>query len=1023
MAVPTSSLLCQAVGGGTLFWKHELHTKESLKMKWSRTRSGDRGINTFPDSRKQMKETTMRNDGMQKKITLSLKEARRLNKSLNHLITFDETGATKNTSTMSGKITNNETLRAVEPGAYEIISGFPMRKLLAVPSLNIERAAKDKSGEPMKTSEKVKDTVSQTTSGDTSKNGPKDYMSSWPQLRGKMLALKTKISAARKDLDKPGNLVLERIDQGDELRRRASGVSNVQRLNHFGKTPNAKVVSALKHTYKDLDEGITGLSQKVNKIRTSLTATNVDAEVQKLERELRKRMQFVIPQVDNAIKSGYSAMTDSLADTTNFEYSALKDMPASPVVSIYRFGDGYGEKATLKDDLKNMRKSIDAMYPDTVEPFDPDLQQVDKVLKDFLTHTHVSRAIVIANSEERSDLKEHSGFTFDPDDLYFGVDHHQNADVDADTSTIKDGVYYLFDSRNRPVVPSNRGSGNERNLRLDDGAVTDTTVGGGAIDLSEIRNTRSALGSELRGRARENSPLLNKHRYTHIDEDVDGKGSIGGLKRILNRNTRNADQPQSAGSKKKDVSKGSVILDDEKEGHRKDIHSIKKFLNHGGSRPAKRIKPHSSQDTQSYNMVDMEALDREKQSWRKQLPAYNEEEEVDETGDIAHEIPFARKNRLYEHLDVMPDKTTRVDPVEKDDELEDESVGIKSVVEDTDGPIYGAGLNYPAAWPNAGREAGSLAYWEKEIRRLAEVEKRNKMLARKIHRGFSEYDSPWASAGDGDALFLDVSRKSSPRVSDLFADQVRNIMRDTKEGQANIVKSSRQGLGFDTAYSAENELERRKEDELVSLINPGLDVMISRMEKSEANRKPGANELAKVDKIVLGLLDDAPVNPEEFDYLRQLADVSVYTRPVKSNPARLTDTLAPDDLTKSALNSLDRAAKTLGQIDEEIKYRHEDHLKDELSEVEKLRRQVKFDKEKVKMEKMYEDMKSIPKLEAMNDDLRDKRTRQYEHLMGTLEKAYDRRLDTQKSNYDKYTALEKRMEKTRAKIDHLASIP
>lgn len=1068
------------------YWSPEPYVKERLKLTGI---DGNKSEMSNPGgSPKKIQKITLQT--FTKSITENLQSAKLLEGRFPLLV---KSNTVQITPYRIGNKRDGRGSQEIFQNPYEITSAFTKRKLFAAPSPGMEKAAKDTAGESEKSSEHLKQAISVTAK---KKGGPQEYIATWRRLRQQILTLKKKVSSSRQQLDAPGNLILERIEEGDELKRRASTVSNLQRLNHLGKKPDIKLVTALKTTYKDLNDGISGIRQRVKKIQNSLPVATVDAEVQNLDKELRKQMQFVVPGVDAAINTAWSAMTDSLADTTNFQYSELRDMPPSPVISIYRYGDSPWEKTTLKDDLKNMQTSINSLSRQSIEPKDPDLQRVDKVLKDLLTRTYLSKAFSTADSVIRSNIKENLKSSFNPNDIYFGVDHHQDADVDEETSTVKDGVFYLFDSRDRPLVPKVQ-EGIDKNF--DAGAVTDKTVGGGfhefggqpPLEITELRDKRNAQRRKTYEKRKKSMIRQGINIFSNKGRLILGKHNA---ERHLYRKARAADQPQHAGSRKKAVSKGSVVYDDEKEGIRLDIHSIKKKLDMSGDKPPKHTKIKSKEDTESFNMIDMGALDNKKISWRKKLPPYNEEEEVDETGELGLDIPFSRKNQLFEHIDRVPAKLSEAESIEmdSDSESDDESMELGTLinsddkldelsfkrdknrlnaykktaglrlfptepwrninpkynriyaglsgdirlgpgeeVDDTDNPIYGLDRNYPATGPNAGSEVGSLSYWTKEIRKLDDSDRKNTILAGELNKDFFGDENPRTSLRNGDLLFLDageeVRRQSSPRVSDLFAEQVKNIIQDTKEGQDHIVKSGRKhlpswrhDLDFDVVTSEENEHVRRKEDELVNLINPGLDVMIRRMEKSEADNRPGPNELAKVDKIVLGLLDDAPVNPEEFDYLKQLADVSVFTKPIKSNPTNVDDALPPDKITKSGLDSLDRAAKTLTLIDQDMKYRHEKNLKDELADVEKLRRQVKFDKENAKMEKMYADIKAIPKLEAMNNDLRKKRKKQYEHIKNTLEKAYGKRLSKQKETYNKFMKLAREIKKNKKELDRMA---
>ncbi|KAK3785436.1 hypothetical protein RRG08_009058 [Elysia crispata] len=999
---------------------------------------------------------------------------------------------------------DNDTLEVSSKSPYEISSSFNGRKLLAVSSPNFNSAAKSIAASPIET-----DTFAKQLSEKNAKikkevkNGPTVYMAKWPALREKMLALKKKISAARKKLDEPVNLLLERIDEGDQLKKQASHVSNLQRLEHFGKTPNTKTVTALKNTYKALDKGIAKLGGQFSQIEGSLTGKSVNVDVQKLERELRKRMQFVAPDVESAIDSGWSAITSSLADTTNFQYSVLTDTPPSPVFSIYRFGDEHGEKTYLKEDLKNMQRSIDSLSIESMDTTDPDLQRVDKVLKNLLSRTRLTNEIEAEHSIDNMDVnkKMKNSFTFDENDIYFGVDHHQDANVGDEMSTIKDGVFYLFDSRNRPenILRSNEEGGTEFHIDLTPGAVTDKTSGGGVpgaqsqLDVADIFDEEHDLHTDSDIQNGKYDEVAHGIISGNADEGmktVDGL-SIGGIKRKLHRRKRSTIDPEHAGARKKIVVKGNVIHGDDDESVQRNVHTMVDMPYTGGDKPPTRRKSKSKEDTQSFNMVDMVEIDKKKAAMGRKMPEYKVEDEVDETGDEGSDVLFAMNNLPFESYDKVPLKESLAETVKKydDQEFEDESMELGSVnnqdidsgdmsfyrdtnlmkayktslnlrpslpetvratdpnynrindglagdfrlapgeiVEETDNPIYRLDDKYPATGPNAGREVGSLAFWNKEIQRLDETERRNKLLAGKLQKGFIGEGSYGQSPLSRDLVFLG-GKKSSPRVSDLFSDQVREIIKETQE-KDNTVHSGRKRLppwrkdfNFGAEVSEDNELERRKEDELVSLINPGLDVMVRRMEKIEASKKPGSQDLAEVNKVVLSLLDDAPVNPEEFDYLRQLADVSVFTKPVNSNPATLEDNQPKDKLTLTALKGLDRAAKTLKQIDEDMKSKQREQLKKELADAEKLRRQVKVDEEKKRMEKMWEHIKAIPKMEAITEDLRKKRVRQYEYLRDYLHDAYNQRVKIQKQNYKKYLKLFKKMKKVKKEIDALAKYP
>ncbi|RUS74388.1 hypothetical protein EGW08_017843 [Elysia chlorotica] len=361
----------------------------------------------------------------------------------------------------------------------------------------------------------------------------------------------------------------------------------------------------------------------------------------------------------------------------------------------------------------------------------------------------------------------------------------------------------------------------------------------------------------------------------------------------------------------------------------------------------------------------------------------------------------------------------------------DVRLGPGELVDEEDNPIYAPDRNYPLTGPNAGPEVGSLAFWSKEIRKLDESDKRNQILASKLRREFIGEEEPGDLPVNGDIVFPDAGEKggehSLPRVSDLFSEQVRSIIRDT-QGKDNTVKSDRKQLppwmkdfSFGADVSDESELERRREDELARLINPGIDVLLKRAEKKYAHQKPTGQDFKDVNKIVLSLLDDVPVNPDEFEYQKGLADVSVYTKPVDSNPDTLEDRKPKDELALKAIEGLDNAAKTLEQIQEDMKARQREKLKSELKDAENVRREMKIHEEKKRMEDMLGHIKAIPKMEAVAKDLGKKRVQQYKHLMNSLRQAYGERVKNQKKNLKTYNKLSKKMEKIQEEVDDIAS--
>ncbi|RUS74391.1 hypothetical protein EGW08_017846 [Elysia chlorotica] len=283
--------------------------------------------------------------------------------------------------------THTEVLGNSTRSPYEISPRFHGRKLLAKSesSPDLDSAAKEIAANPIQTDPIAKKINEKNEQIKKEKEaGPEIYIDKWPALRHKMADLKKKILAARKKLDDPVNKLLERIDEGDELQKQASHISNLQRLDHLGKASNSKTIKALKDSYKDLYSAISNITGAFEKMEDSLTDSSVNVGVQKLEHELRTLMQFETAQVETAIDSGWSAITNSLAGTTNFQYSVLKDTPKAPVFSIYRYGDGHGEKTNLREELKNMQTSIDSLSYESQDATDPDLQRVDQVLRDML---------------------------------------------------------------------------------------------------------------------------------------------------------------------------------------------------------------------------------------------------------------------------------------------------------------------------------------------------------------------------------------------------------------------------------------------------------------------------------------------------------------------------------------------------------------------------------------------------------------------------------------------------------------
>ena len=1065
-----------------------------------------------------------------------------------------EINGAQNKSVFLSSMTSNPTVNGVNLSPYEASSSFRGRKILSANYPNFAKVAAQISKNVSTTSKK-----SRQNNGMKNK-GPADYTARWPAQRKKILAMQKKILAARKKLDVPEKALLERIEQGDELKKQASHVTNLDRLNQYDQPPNLKETDSLKKTYKDLGGAIEEVRKKVRKIEKGLSQKTVAADVKKQRLGLRKLMKFATPNVDDALASGWSKMINSLADTTNFEYSALLDKPPLPAISIYRYGDGVGERTYLNQDIDNLQRTIDSMTTETDVAPDPDLEKVEEVLSDMLnknrvleTEKTIDDILLNKDNQDEEDVEENEADMGDEE-----TDNHL---LNDEGSTMRDGVFYLFDPRNRPREKVRHGNNVVDSFKLDRGSVTDKLNGGGYNEIIAQAQLEGPDDDEdddgndedesphiaAETQRAEHADVIQKNMRGNADSGMVTVGgtSVGDIQHNIYRKTRSADNSESyklvgganlasrrtkietelkshlkddevgekgsvdirrhlyrvargVGDRRdvKKIAKGNVIADFNDDGLVPgDVNTVITKQRMDGNSAPKLARKKSHEDRESYNLVDDSALDRQNLQLERPMASYRVEDEVDQTGDIDYGSGvLSVDRRIPVNFDKVYKSAHQAESVEKDkdEEFEDESMEVGSVdnygrylddvpfdrdrdiiraykttlnilqsprknflttypkhnrindgldddtrlspgemVEVGDNALYGPDNRYPATGPNAGREVGSVSFWTRELAGLGATEKRNQMLADKIKRNmFREYE-PTDVHREGDALFLDTSdkvrKKSYPRLSDLFAKQVKSILQETQEDKGNIVKSDRKrlvpwryNLYAEPEISENDERERRKEDQLEALVNPELGELLKRTEAAQEGIKPDEDDFRNLNKLVASLLDDQPINPDEFDYLKNIADVSLFKKPVKVNPASARVPRPLDKDTKNALKRLDKSLKTLADIDEEMKYKQRDKLKKQLADTEKAKQELKIERATKKMMTMYDDIRAIPKLESMNEELRKKRVKQYEHMTKELQHAFDQRVKFKKSNYQRYDKLFKQIKKQKRITDKLA---
>ncbi|GFN76310.1 hypothetical protein PoB_000281600 [Plakobranchus ocellatus] len=886
---------------------------------------------------------------------------------------------------------------------------------------------------------------------DTGSSAAEEYINHWPLIRDDIFALKEQIAKAKKLLDQKEQLVLQRINEGDELRKKATRVTNVERLEHFGKTTNTEEVEELKKKYKDLDDAIKNLRKIVDQEESEMGETALGKKIQEIERELRKRMHFVDPIVNTALKSGWSALTGSLADTTNFEKSALLEKSDPPPVPIFRYGDSPGEETYLDEELKNMQADIESLRGERVHPSDPDLEKVDEVIHDFLDQesTRVfemvddENVIRISGEEPDEDLPEVTGTRSREDD---------ENDVSDNLSTMADAVFYLGNPGAKALDKIEDKGGYEK---VDPGSITDNTVGADTNHaISESQNeVDDENGDDSDENNSENDRVevsaanldLSDNSVNHQDEDenadsrittVDGD-SVDDIKKNFVRKTRSVYQdPKAPVQKHKiDVEEAYDAKTTDEENKRGGVHTLKEMKPMGGSRPSAPLRAKSSEDKESLNFVDNEDVPAQ-----TKMKAYNEEEEADDTHEeIGDEKNWHKEESVFkddkDRIAMTSFEKENYDGREYDvlqnnneDDDEEEEVGLQSPFENypqsldefTDDTSLALGDESDLYKPDSGRSVpednfdsgvGSVEFWQKELDDLEKSDRRNAKLASDIFR--SAYDNGQVNE---DMFFDDVAEGKEPhekpsRVSDLLSPQVQDIIEETEENEGRRIRPGHRprlrDVDLDTPKSAGDGVG---DEEEIESLNPGLGVMVRRAERKYhdgKNMEPLQEK--KTDELVLSWLDDAPVDPNEFDYLHRLADISVFTKPVNANPHKLSD--VPDPSTLSALERLDQATDTLTQTRRDFALRRNEDLKKKLEEVENLKHDIKLEKEEEKMEKMYEDIKAIPQMAAKADELREQRVQQYEKMHDTLLDAYKERQEKQKNNFKEYKKFLDEMKK------------